>query len=95
MLDTLAPSTCGARTRQDAPCWCKVLYHNSRCRFHGGLSTGPKTVQGKARSLANLRQNRAQRLDWNKPYGVVYGHLHARYEQAGSLFDSNGLRIEG
>ena len=28
----------------------------SRCRMHGGASTGPKTPEGKARALANLKQ---------------------------------------
>jgi hypothetical protein len=31
---------------------------NGRCRLHGGLSTGPKTEEGKERALANLKQNR-------------------------------------
>ena len=29
-----------------------------RCALHGGASRGPKTPEGKARSAANLRQNR-------------------------------------
>ncbi len=29
-----------------------------RCRIHGGWSTGAKTVEGKARSLKNLKQYR-------------------------------------
>jgi len=32
---------------------------NGRCKFHGGMSTGPKTSEGRARALANLRQNRS------------------------------------
>lgn len=31
---------------------------NGMCRFHGGLSTGPKTPKGRARALANLVQYR-------------------------------------
>ncbi|HKF94967.1 MAG TPA: HGGxSTG domain-containing protein [Gammaproteobacteria bacterium] len=31
---------------------------NGRCKYHGGLSTGPKTLQGKVRALANLKQFR-------------------------------------
>lgn len=30
----------------------------ARCRMHGGLSTGPKTPEGKRRALANLEQYR-------------------------------------
>jgi len=29
-----------------------------RCRMHGGWSTGPKTSEGKAKALLNLKQNR-------------------------------------
>ena len=30
---------------------------NVRCRIHGGWSTGPKTPEGKAKALLNLKQN--------------------------------------
>ncbi len=30
---------------------------NIRCRMHGGWSTGPKTAEGKAKALLNLKQN--------------------------------------
>ncbi len=44
---------CGAKTRAGTPCRRKDLYANGRCRLHGGLSTGPKTAEGKRRSAAN------------------------------------------
>lgn len=47
--------TCGAKNRRGQPCGCKQLYPNGRCRFHGGPSTGPKTPEGKQRSLAAVR----------------------------------------
>jgi hypothetical protein len=50
--------TCGARNRKGQPCQVKTLSRNGRCKFHGGLSTGPKTPEGKAKALANLRHNR-------------------------------------
>ena len=31
---------------------------NIRCRMHGGWSTGPKTPEGKAKALLNVKQNR-------------------------------------
>ena len=31
---------------------------NIRCRIHGGWSTGPKTPEGKAKALLNLKQNK-------------------------------------
>ena len=52
--DPMAPRPdhhCGARTRQGAPCG-NLGMANGRCRFHGGLSTGPKTPEGMARMRA-------------------------------------------
>jgi hypothetical protein len=51
--------TCGAKNRRGLPCQCKELYENGRCRFHGGLSTGPRTPEGKARALAAMRAGHA------------------------------------
>jgi hypothetical protein len=48
---------CEARTRRSTPCRCKALA-SGRCRLHGGLSTGPKTLRGKLKALLNLRQYR-------------------------------------
>lgn len=51
--------TCGAKRHRDGqPCQAKSEPGKRRCRFHGGRSTGPRTEAGKARALANLRQNR-------------------------------------
>lgn len=51
--------TCGAKRHRDGkPCQAKSEPGKRRCRFHGGRSTGPRTAEGKARALANLRQNR-------------------------------------
>lgn len=44
---------CEAMTRQGTACQCKAL-SNGRCKLHGGLSTGPKTKEGKLASTANL-----------------------------------------
>lgn len=50
---------CGAKRHRDGqPCEAKSEPGKRRCRFHGGRSTGPKTPEGKARALANLRQIR-------------------------------------
>ena len=38
---------CGAKTRKGKPCQCKPEEGRDRCRFHGGLSTGPKTEAGR------------------------------------------------
>ena len=47
---------CGAKTRQGTPCKNTRLYKNGRCKNHGGLSTGPRTEEGKAKALANLKK---------------------------------------
>ncbi len=54
---------CGARCRDGHPCrapaiWDKVndRPRNGRCRLHGGLSTGPKTLEGRLKALLNLKQ---------------------------------------
>jgi hypothetical protein len=46
---------CGARNRKGVPCQCAPLPGKRRCKFHGGASTGPKTAEGKARSLAAMQ----------------------------------------
>ena len=54
---------CGAKTRIGRPCRAPVIWDkdqnnpvNGKCRMHGGLSTGPKTIEGRLRALANLKQ---------------------------------------
>jgi hypothetical protein len=45
---------CGAKgKRTGKPCPSKALYANGRCRHHGGLSTGPKTPEGRAKAGRN------------------------------------------
>ena len=40
---------CGAATRRGTPCCRRAVPGKSRCRNHGGLSTGPKTEEGRRR----------------------------------------------
>ncbi len=50
----LRTGCCGAKTKSTGhPCRIKDIYPNGRCRYHGGLSTGPKTDEGKMRSAQN------------------------------------------
>ena len=49
---------CGALRRDGNPCEALSVPGKTRCRFHGGASTGPRTETGKTRSLANLKQYR-------------------------------------
>ena len=43
---------CGALTRTGRPCRKAALKGKSRCRNHGGASTGPRTEEGRARIAA-------------------------------------------
>jgi len=51
---------CGAKTRAGGSCLVRVELGKQRCRFHGGLSTGPKTEAGRARIAE------AQRRRWRQ-----------------------------
>ena len=53
---------CGAKTRLGSPCQARAVWNkvndrpvNGRCKLHGGLSTGPKTDEGKRRSAQAAR----------------------------------------
>jgi hypothetical protein len=51
---------CGARTRKRTPCKAQAL-KNGRCFIHGGLSTGPRTEEGKT-ALRKAVSERMRRL---------------------------------
>ena len=52
--------TCGAKTRAGTPCKLTGIYRNGRCKLHGGLSTGPKTAEGRAKMPDNGRQHKGK-----------------------------------
>ena len=57
---------CGARRRRDGePCQGLSVPGKRRCKWHGGASTGPRTDEGRARSMENLRQNRKRNRESN------------------------------
>lgn len=51
--DELRELTCGAKTKAGTLCKRKDLYNSGRCKLHGGLSTGPKSAEGKRKSALN------------------------------------------
>ena len=53
--------TCGAKTRSGTPCKLTAIYSNGRCKFHGGLSTGPKTEEGKRKSALNGNKSKRKK----------------------------------
>jgi len=55
------PSACKAQTRSGQPCKKRPTPGRWRCRLHGGLSTGPKMEEGRARCKAAALEARARR----------------------------------
>jgi hypothetical protein len=51
---------CGAKTRAGGSCKAAAVHGKARRRMHGGLSCGPRTEEGKQRSLA------AARIGWER-----------------------------
>lgn len=48
---------CGARTRSGTLCQAKPAHGNRRCKFHGGMSTGPKSPKGRQK-IAEAQRKR-------------------------------------
>lgn len=83
---------CGARTRSNSPCAKYPIAGERRCRLHGGLSTGPKTAEGRARIAAaqfkhgryvNWRARRAKEKFYYKKIRM----LMAQAREAGLIED--------
>lgn len=54
---------CGGKRRSDGqPCQAPAMPGKSRCRWHGGASTGPKTEAGKRRVTENLQKTPSHRV---------------------------------
>ena len=47
---------CGAKTRAGGECRMRVVAGKRRCRLHGGLSTGPRSEEGRARIAESNRR---------------------------------------
>ncbi|MBU1363946.1 MAG: hypothetical protein KKE51_09015 [Gammaproteobacteria bacterium] len=52
----LVGMTCGGTTRAGTPCKQRSIYRNGRCKFHGGMATGPTTEAGKEQARINGRK---------------------------------------
>lgn len=57
---------CGARRKNGAQCRSKELHRGGKCRFHGGLSTGPRTPDGKIRAITAMQAGKAKWLSERK-----------------------------
>ena len=60
-VDQDGETRCAARCRDGHPCKRKGLGAGHRCPNHGGMSTGPRTPEGRRRSLEALARYRAGR----------------------------------
>lgn len=71
---------CGAKTRAGTPCKRQDLLRGGRCRLHGGLSTGPKTLEGKRRSALNTGKTYEELLEDRSGESNASLLLNARLE---------------
>ena len=70
--DPTKAARCGARTRSGDPCRQPAM-PNSRCRMHGGASTGPRTADG----LARLQEARTRHGAYGKEGRAVRKMIRA------------------
>jgi hypothetical protein len=80
---------CGARCRDGHPCAAPVVARRdehgavivaARCRMHGGLSTGPRTPEGRRRALDALARGRAAR--WSRESSADQGNDQGNDQEA-------------
>ena len=53
---------CGARKKTGERCRSKDLHRGGKCKFHGGLSTGARTPEGKVRAIAAMQRGKVRWL---------------------------------
>jgi hypothetical protein len=51
---------CGAWSRSSGKPCAQPALGNGRCKYHGGMSSGPRTAAGKRKVAANLSGQRCQ-----------------------------------
>ena len=83
---------CGAKTRSGHPCRKPALKRKRRCRLHGGLSTGPKSKEGRNRiAAAQLKHgkyvNWRARREREKYYFREIRRIMLEAEEAGLIQD--------
>ena len=71
---------CGARCRDGTCCQALAVWdrerdrpRNGRCRMHGGLSTGPRTVEGRRRSREGAKRGERVSAERRRQRRVVVG----------------------
>ena len=66
---------CLAKTRSGTPCQKHPIAGRTRCRLHGGLSTGPKTPEGKAACVAAHWKHGRRSKAYVEARGFVWSQL--------------------
>lgn len=65
----LSKRVCGAMKKTGERCRSKELHRGGKCKFHGGLSTGARTPEGKARAIAAMRAGYSRwRMEQHFPF---------------------------
>jgi hypothetical protein len=92
MEDSLERSRCDARTRSGGLCAKYPMKGKRRCRLHGGLSTGPRTAEGRAR-IAAAQFKHGRYINWRarrekeKAYFRQIRMVMAQAREAGLIED--------
>ena len=72
---------CGAKTRAGTPCQNPAIKERSRCKLHGGRSTGPRTAEGKERVAAtHTTHGRRSRAHMEKVKAINAELRRIKYE---------------
>ena len=85
---------CLAKTRRGTKCQSAAYKHNGRCRLHGGLSTGARTLEGLKRiSEANLKHGRRtkEKLAANRHSADVGRRVRAELKRIEAQLINAGL----
>ena len=96
--DSWAGQRCLAKTRGGSPCQKAAIAGKGRCRLHGGASTGPRTVEGRARiAAANFKHgNRTkERLAENRERAAVNRELWFALRTQIALMINDGTLPKG
>ncbi len=89
--DELHDLRCGAKTRAGTPCRMKILFGNGRCKLHGGLSSGPKSEAGKARSSQNWRGSKFN----DEPHEILKKPDFQEFQNTNTNDGSDSQRVRG
>jgi hypothetical protein len=96
--DSWTGQRCLAKTRGGSPCQKAAIAGKGRCRLHGGASTGPRTVEGRARiAAANFKHgNRTkERLAENKALAQSNREIWAAFRAEVALMKAGGYLPKG